>query len=758
MVKTQLGSNIFKLWGRLAAGSVVALVFTGCDLIIPPVPPEELTVSPETCTICHSDDGFDKHYSDYAQYNDETTLSLEITDVESTPSTSYDVTITILVMENGYPVIDPGLSSFPQKRFYTTCYDADTQKFYHSNSFGSLVMTGNPGEYQLTATGVPFDPLEPDLEGCDDGAQVYGYIAKNELDTEIKGLEGTHVHLYSDVASAGWTSGDLTPNGGALVAANAETTYHSAANVSGCEKCHGEPYRKHGYREARVEGLPDFASCKNCHYDDRNGGHEDWQILVDDPERFVEVHEGDDLTPEEEEKYAYTANIMNDVHMSHAMEFPYPQSMSTCATCHEGKLDRVLADENMTLAVCKSCHPVDGSEDYGTAELALNTIVPHGVDGFGQVPCDTCHGAGIAPAFNEIHTGYNPEIYTAAGEKYADEVVVTIDDDFAYDAVAKTFTFNFHATSNIGGVYAADIAPQLYIAGYGYDTKDFLIPAYPGAGYYNPDYGSDYYVVTQNGAEWSATYDLSGLETGDHYVEGAIKRIEIGVAAKLLVGDVIVDIKSPSRTFNLEDGAYEDYYPDIVDFDEKCSKCHDQLVPHGSHNIFAGSNVRLCRECHSPVSGSGHLEMQSRSFDSYLHAIHRFQAFDTDRIDFTDPVERVRYELHIGHNFPNFTIKNCQACHNEGTYEVPDQTKSLAGKLSGSYEWNVDRNIGDIPAVVTGPAARACGGCHRANMINDDDADTLLAFYEHMELLGYLIEDDEGVLESVIEQINAYFE
>ena len=33
---------------------------------------------------------------------------------------------------------------------------------------------------------------------------------------------------------------------------------------------------------------------------------------------------------------------MNDVHMSHAMEFPYPQSMSNCVTCHEGKLDTVL--------------------------------------------------------------------------------------------------------------------------------------------------------------------------------------------------------------------------------------------------------------------------------------------------------------------------------------------------------------------------------------------------------------------------------
>ncbi len=67
---------------------------------------------------------------------------------------------------------------------------------------------------------------------------------------------------------------------------------------------------------------------------------------------------------------------MNDVHMSHAMEFPYPQSMANCVTCHEGKLDTVLSDENFTVETCKSCHPMTGSEEYGTAEFALETIMP----------------------------------------------------------------------------------------------------------------------------------------------------------------------------------------------------------------------------------------------------------------------------------------------------------------------------------------------------------------------------------------------
>ena len=165
------------------------------------------------------------------------------------------------------------------------------------------------------------------------------------------------------------------------------------------------------------------------------------------------------------------------------------------------------------------------------------------------------------------------------------------------------------------------------------------------------------------------------------------------------------------------------------------------------------------------MSGSGHLEMQSRSFDSYLHAIHSFQAFDIKDVNFLDPVEAMRYDMHIEHVFPNFTIKNCEACHNEGTFEVPDQSKSMPGILSGSASIETwDRNIGNVPAYVTGPASRACGACHRTHFINEDDAGDLISFYQHTKQGGYLIEegtDDlniDDLLMKVIDYIMALFE
>jgi len=117
----------------------------------------------------------------------------------------------------------------------------------------------------------------------------------------------------------------------------------------------------------------------------------------------------------------------------------------------------------------------------------------------------------------------------------------------------------------------------------------------------------------------------------------------------------------------------------------------------------------------------------------------------------------MRYDLHIEHTYPMFTSKNCESCHNAGAYNVPDQSKSLPGVLSAADEWTVDRNIGAVPSYVAGPASRACGGCHRAKFINEDDAAGLAAFNLHTKAGGYLVENTDGTLDTVIETIMSIF-
>ena len=63
---------------------------------------------------------------------------------------------------------------------------------------------------------------------------------------------------------------------------------------------------------------------------------------------------------------------------------------------------------------------------------------------------------------------------------------------------------------------------------------------------------------------------------------------------------------------------------------------------------------------------------------------------------------------------------NCESCHNPGTYEVPDQAKSLPGLLSALAAPAGRTGLGAFAGEITGPAARACGGCHRAYTINEE--------------------------------------
>ena len=124
----------------------------------------------------------------------------------------------------------------------------------------------------------------------------------------------------------------------------------------------------------------------------------------------------------------------------------------------------------------------------------------------------------------------------------------------------------------------------------------------------------------------------------------------------------------------------------------------------------------------------------------------------------------MHYDLHVGHTYPNFTIKNCESCHYDGTFDVPDQSKSLPGLLSGSdtvESW--DRNIGDVPAFITGPGSRACGSCHRSTLINEDKAGELVSLNQHTKQGGYLIEEGadseetQGILLTVIDYIMGLF-
>ena len=119
------------------------------------------------------------------------------------------------------------------------------------------------------------------------------------------------------------------------------------------------------------------------------------------------------------------------------------------------------------------------------------------------------------------------------------------------------------------------------------------------------------------------------------------------------------------------------------------------------------------------------------------------------------PVQALKYEHHIGIPYPTHGITNCESCHVKGMYNVPSQSKSLPGLLSASDTvTSTTRLIDDVPATVTGPAARACGGCHRAELIKEDAAGDLAILRKHMEMGGYLIPAGSKPVDTLMGVIN----
>jgi len=752
----------------------------------PPGVPDNVTAaidkaSVESCGVCHDGVG-DQHQAIYDRYTDASAFVMTFTNFTSTPNAGlFDVRLEFTITKNGVPFTD--YAGLDQARFYVTQYDSATRTYINGNTSLSTLTTLGPGSYALTRNGLSFDPTA--------NGMVFGYIADDALFTHEGASSelplGSHVHLYDNVANVALAFGDAN-------VADPDA-YVSTANVAGCEKCHGSPYLKHGYRGPQVAGLPDFAACKSCHYDDRNGGHRDWQYMVDEPLNWANNVA---LAPG---KYDYKATLMNDVHMSHAMEFPFPMSMSNCNTCHEGKLDQILTDANFKASTCKSCHAVQGidakpGETYAQPHRAPPLQYLWDQSGFAGIHdigdnCSTCHSdpnvfpfTGIAARFNEMHTGYDVDIYNAAGQKYADLNTVAIDN---ITISGNLLTVNFSSNNPA-------ITPEVLVSLYGWDTKNFIVAAHTSDGStacldrrgnpggcrmeYTPESsgGGTNPLFTEDAAsvpgDWMVTLDMSAYvptaflpeDIPTMIANGTIKKAEVTITPEMVVGGIDVVLRAANETFDLGGSMVVTNYfkGDGATVDTaKCNVCHDALASSfhdGSGR--GGEGIEVCKNCHVTTSPGGHLEMASRAIDSYVHAIHSFQVFDLDDVAAAnDPVEDARAAQHIVHTFPNFTIRNCEACHLDGMYNVPDQSKSMPGVLSKS--WAIpDRNIGTVPEYVTGPASRACGGCHRADLINADLAGDLAAFNAHTEAFGTLEENDADdlILYGIIDKIMSLFE
>ncbi len=723
------------------------------------------TAKPETCEVCHGGAGA-THQGLYTAFTNglnpaTSKLVANVVGVASQDNGdgTFTSTLTFTASLNGVPLTAAQVGALKQKRFTATAYAADntfttdTAISYDTKTLADIA--GN--QITITAAKAAFA-----VEAPGTNAFVYLYLGDKILIPNEPTTAGRY-NLLANVANAAKVYGAIG--------------YTSAANVSGCEKCHPAPYSKHGYRQATVAGLPDFVACKACHTDQEPGTDFVFQVLADDPAAAaaltVDAAGETVYSAAQKAKYAYVATVLNDTHMSHAMEFTYPQSMANCVTCHEGKLDRILADSNFKLSTCKSCHPVSGTEGNAPPLTGPTGVMPAAIhtwslyEPYTGMECSICHGSapGHASSFAMIHSGYDLQIYKDAATKFS-SVVTTKVDSAKFDKTTNKLTVAF---SVAGADATALVKPTVVASLYGYGTKDFVVSGHngqadgtrnlewtegamqrgdPTKSANSPRLTVDPGTAAAGVKAWTATADLSLWAS--LISSGEVKQIELAVlptlgrnqALAVSTTNPAIAIAGTSMTFDLVGNAIvtDAYGKGIVDA-AKCNKCHGALGTTFHTPNYGSAGVVACRICHTVRDGGAHLEMQSRSIDSYIHAIHSFQAFDVGGIDFTDPVQAMEYEHHIGATYPNFTILNCESCHAAKNYEVPDQSKSLPSVLSAAATnatWN--RAIGAFPMYVTGPASRACGSCHRSQMIKQDDAGALASFDQHASDMGYMLE------------------
>jgi hypothetical protein len=405
--------------------------------------------------------------------------------------------------------------------------------------------------------------------------------------------------------------------------------------------------------------------------------------------------------------------------------------------------------------------------------------------------CNVCHKAGgIGPTFAQLHAGYNQAIFSDAnGTRFADAVKVAVGAT-AWDPATNQLTIPF----TIAGTAAnALVKPTVVVSLYGYDTKDFVVSGHGSAAdgtslleytdgamqRANPTLSANSArltlappTTTAGVTAWTATADLTtwaamvtagtvkrvqvnilpaiGLDQtkaidANKYVTSAVPPVACGAvpaagcAANAAYNPAIA-AAGVSVAIDIPSGAVNASPPGTgIVSAAKCLACHEALGTtfHGPN--YGSAGVVACRVCHWVGAGGSHLEMQSRSIDSYVHALHSMQYMDIKNVDMTDKVSSLRYGEHIDGNYPNFAGPlNCESCHTAGKYEVPDQTKSLPSMISASSNFKAGaRNIPNtFVGQITGPAERACGGCHRAQMINDDDASSLAAFFQHTTMAG----------------------
>jgi len=463
----------------------------------------------------------------------------------------------------------------------------------------------------------------------------------------------------------------------------------------------------------------------------------------------------------------------------------FPSAMNNCSVCHTTPAQlETAATAPVSFYLCMSCHQTwDGFIDHsGDKVFAADSFLSFHRGMNNDTDCMMCHSQSAAideaadfhDFFASTDAHYN-SIYRGEDISFANPNDV----DFAVTGVTKTgedVSFTWTASKKGEAVNPCNTTItsgptfQLLGAYLAYAKGDDWVNEGVGTAPGQPLGAKNLFTALSTTCEGTVA-TTTGLKVSPAatYAEKALLAIggkpldRHATAGK----DFFVRVASPTYAFKMTDGSPVTARRDIVD-SAKCTGCHQgTMYQHGGDRI---DNAQLCVVCHNPASsdknnrvvtfaitnadGTVNTDMtyDGKNAESYdlrvlLHAIHGVSMRDQPYVVYrsrgiytfvTDGTElptgwpedgKTIYgstnDKTIAHNrivvhYPQ-SVKNCEACHNSGTYGAADQTKAVALTVDAGTSWPDQSDD-----IVIGPSAAACTSCHYSTAVK-----------AHAETFGY---------------------
>lgn len=447
------------------------------------------------------------------------------------------------------------------------------------------------------------------------------------------------------------------------------------------------------------------------------------------------------------------------------------QNCSACHM-EDADLTTVLATP-VSRAFCGSCHGEVGGRVVGPANVTMDwdsfTFSSAQIESLhlGLIPtvnCQSCHDGSVSQrtVVGDFHRGFNPELRAAANLNM-DITAVNA------SGLGAPFQVQWRATrinpdGSPGTLYNACNTTVGLDAPIFFGQLSIRIAYYQGDDIANVGVGEFGQPGATTGLSAENTVcDATGAAiTTLNFHEGAVaERAQITFDGRPRItipgfANQQARVPVPSFSFMVNNGT-EQPRRQIVDT-AKCIGCHlGNMYRHGGGR---NDNIESCIACHNPSAtdqgfresigidaSNSYDRKQAESFSmAYnMHAVHGVgerdafylvyrgrglygygshntplprnwpldvngnpAAYTPDHLVFgsNPPAEITHYLKKV--NFPN-RLNNCQACHIEGAYGIPDQSKALAISMTSGVD-----GADQTDDVLMSPATGACMSCHQS--------------------------------------------